>query len=144
MRLRVPMAFVCLCLSAAAWRAEATSPSASKAPAAALRHDSTRCTAHPEVDVCYDAIRWYPNDPTLLVALGDALLRAHRPADAMRNYRRAAALMPNLRGVAAKITAAEAKLPAVRSRGSQPVERLSTNALPGKRFSNAAPETQSH
>jgi hypothetical protein len=70
----------------------------------------------------------------LLVALADALVRAGRPADAIRNYRRAVALAPNMSGVAAKISAAQAKLS---SRRALPV-------APARRYSNAAPETQSH
>lgn len=139
------LSLVCLFLSNATWALEA-SPAAGKAAAAAaaLKRDSARCNAHADIDACYDAIRWNPDDPALLVALGDALARAQRPADALRNYRRAAALAPNVRGVAAKISAAEAKLAAGRTRGIPPVDRLSSNASPPKHFSNAAPATQSH
>jgi Flp pilus assembly protein TadD len=90
---------------------------------------------HADLSACYDAIRWNPADPVLLVALADALVRANRPADAIRNYRRAAALAPTMPGVAAKISAAQAKLSARRS------PAVSGN---GRRYSNAAPETQSH
>ena len=124
-----------LLLSTAAWPREAASPSADRAAAATLKRDAARCRARADLDACYDAIRWSPGDPALLVALGDALERAQRPADAIRNYRRAAALAPDTRGLAAKISAAEAKLARRAPRA---------NGTSGKRYSNAAPETQSH
>jgi predicted Zn-dependent protease len=99
-----------------------------------------RCRA---VESCYDAIRRSPSDPTLLSALGDALLRANRPADALRTYQRVASLAPNTPGVAAKITAIEATLSAKRPPGNSPLRAASADAS-GKRYSNAAPETQSH
>jgi len=119
-----------LLLFMAAW-SQAAAPALSSADAAALKRDSARCGAHADVDACYDAIRRNPSDPALLVSLGDALVRANRPTDAIRNYRRAAVLAPNTRGLPAKITAAEAKLAAMK-------------AVVSKRYSNAAPETQSH
>jgi cytochrome c-type biogenesis protein CcmH/NrfG len=130
------LAFVFLC--AATQPLEAASLSADKAAAAALKRDSARCRAQGSVDACYDAIRWNPGDPALLVALADALVRAQRPADAIRNYRRAAALAPNMPGVAAKISAVEAKM------SSRHVRPGAAGGAAGKRYSNAAPETQSH
>jgi cytochrome c-type biogenesis protein CcmH/NrfG len=123
-----------LLLSAAAWPREAASPSKDQAAAAKLKRASARCHAQADLDACYDAIRWNPGDPELLVALGDALERAQRPADAIRNYRRAAALAPDTRSLAAKISAAEA----LAKRGTR------ANGVSGKHYSNAAPETQSH
>lgn len=130
------LAFVLLCT--AARPLAAASPSADKAVAAALKRDSARCRAQADVDACYDAIRRNPGDPALLVALADALVRAQRPADAIRNYRRAAALEPNMPGVAAKISAVEAKLSSRRARPDPAAGGT------GKHYSNAAPETQSH
>jgi cytochrome c-type biogenesis protein CcmH/NrfG len=120
-----------LLLFTAAWSQAAVSPALSSADAAALKHDTARCSSRADVDACYDAIRRNPSDPALLVSLGDALVRAKRPTDAIRNYRRAAELAPNTRGLPAKISAAEAKLAAMSTAAS-------------KRYSNAAPETQSH
>jgi cytochrome c-type biogenesis protein CcmH/NrfG len=130
-----PLVLAFLLLSTAAWSREAVSPSPGKASAATLKRDSARCSALADVDACYDAIRWNPADPALLVALGDALLRANRPADAIRNYHRAAALAPNMRGLTAKISAAEKKLSS---------KHAPANGAPGKHYSNAAPEAQSH
>lgn len=124
-----------LLLSAAAGSLQAASPSAGNAAAAALKRDSALCRVHADLDACYDAIRWNPVDPALLVALGDALVVAKRPGDAIRHYRRAAALAPGMPGIAAKIKVAEARLTSTRAAG---------NLAPGKRYTNAAPEAQSH
>jgi hypothetical protein len=126
-------------LTAVAGSRAAVSPSPGSAGAAALARDSTRCRAQGDLNACYDAIRWSPGDPALLVALADALVRAKRPADALRYYRRAAVIAPNLPAVAAKISATEAKLSSKRASGN-----LSAAAANGKRYSNAAPEAQSH
>jgi Flp pilus assembly protein TadD len=115
----------------AAWSAEPSSP---EAAAAAAKRDSTRCVTLADLDACNDAIRRKPSDPELLVALADALVRAKRPADAIRHYRRAAALAPHMPGLAAKLSDAESQLAAERA----PVPARRT------RYSNAAPETQSH
>jgi cytochrome c-type biogenesis protein CcmH/NrfG len=128
-----------LLLPIAAWSLEAPSPTA--ANAATAKRDSTRCVAQADVNACNDAIRRNPSDPALLVALGDALVRAKRPADAIRHYRRAATLAPHMPGLADKISAAESRLASDRA----PVAaRASANPASGKRYSNAAPETQSH
>jgi septal ring factor EnvC (AmiA/AmiB activator) len=99
---------------------------AARKPGAA-KTDSPRCR---NLDACYDAIRRRPSDPALLSALGDALLRANRPADALRTYQRLAILAPNMPGVAAKITATEAKISAKRATG--------------KASAHTASQTQSH
>jgi cytochrome c-type biogenesis protein CcmH/NrfG len=115
----------------AAWPGEPSSP---EAAAAAAKRDSTRCVTLADLDACNDAIRRKPSDPELLVALADALVRAKRPADAIRHYRRAAALAPHMPGLAAKLSDAESQLASERT----PVPARRT------RYSNAAPETQSH
>ncbi len=130
-----PLFLAFLLLSTVAWSPEAASPSASDAAAAALKRNSALCHAHADLDACYDAIRWNPGDPALLVALGDALVLAQRPVDAIRIYHRAAALAPRMPGITAKIRVAEARLTSKRAAG---------NLAPGKRYTNAAPEAQSH
>jgi Flp pilus assembly protein TadD len=110
--------------SAVVWSRETVAPPAGAPTAATSNRDLERCRAHANLDACYDAIRRKPRDPALLVALGDALERANRPVEAVRAYRRAAALAPNSRGIAAKISAIEAKR--------------------GQRSSNAEPATKSH
>jgi len=133
---------VLLLVTTGAWPRGAALP-ADKAAASTLERDYDRCRNHADVGACYDAIRWNPADPALLVALGDALLRANRPADAIRKYRRAAALAPNMRGISAKISEAEARLPAKRARENPAADRAA-GGTQGRRYSNAAAETQSH
>jgi cytochrome c-type biogenesis protein CcmH/NrfG len=125
------LVFATLFLAMAAWSVDAPSP---EATAAAAKRDATRCVMQAELDACNDAIRRNPSDPELLVALADALVRAKRPADALRHYRRAAALAPHMPGLAAKLNEAENQLAAERT----PVSARRT------RYSNVAPETQSH
>jgi cytochrome c-type biogenesis protein CcmH/NrfG len=133
-----------LLLSATASPGDAELPSAGKAPAATLKRDSVLCSVQANIDACYDAIRWSPNDPALLVGLGDALLRAKRSQDAIRSYRRAAALAPGMPGLAAKITAAELALSSKQASARPPGDRASGSAGTDKRYSNAAAEAQSH
>jgi hypothetical protein len=97
----------------------ATTPAAGKPVTAGgkLNTDFQRCRAG-GIDACYDAVRYRPSDPSLLSALGDALLRAKRPADALRTYQRVAILAPNMPGVVAKISAIEAKLSAKHASGN--------------------------
>lgn len=130
-------ALLLLCVAAGS---QAALSAVAKPAAEALKRDFESCRAHANVDACYDAIRWNPRDPALLMALGDALERAKRPADAIRAYRRAAALAPNTPGVAAKISAAEARLSHKAERGGHSTRE----ATAGKRYSNAATESQSH
>jgi cytochrome c-type biogenesis protein CcmH/NrfG len=124
------LVFATVFVAMAAWSAEAPSPEA----AAAAKRGSTRCVMQADLDACNDAIRRNPSDPELLVALADALVRAKRPADAIRHYRRAAALAPHMPGLAAKLSEAESQLASERT----PVPARRT------RYSNVAPETQSH
>jgi hypothetical protein len=118
---------------------EAATPAEEKpmTAAATLHANSRRCRAG-GIDACYDAIRYRPSDPSLLFALGDALVRANRPADALRAYQRVAILAPNTPGIAAKISTLEAKLSAKQASGGG-----STHAVDAMRNSNAAPQTQS-
>ena len=127
-------AFLLLSMAACPW---AAALAAAEGSAATIKRDFDACRAHADIDACYDALRWKPSDPELLVALGDAQVRAHRAADAIRTYKRAAEIAPGMAGLNAKISAAEAR----------PAKRVPPNAAhadPGKRFSNAAPEAQSH
>jgi cytochrome c-type biogenesis protein CcmH/NrfG len=132
-------ALALLLLTTAVWAQPSTSPAA-KSAAATLKRDFERCRTYSNLDACDDAIRWNPSDPALLVAQGDALLKAKRPADAIRAYRRAATLAPNLGGMDARIGAAQAKLAAAHA----PRARPTATAAASKRYSNAAPESQSH
>jgi len=115
---------------------------AGRPSAATLKHLYDNCHAHANLDACYDAVRWSPSDPAVLVALGDAQVAATRFADALRTYRRAAELAPATRGLAAKISATEAKLSPKHARN--PLPHAADRGAAEKRFSNAAPEAQSH
>jgi cytochrome c-type biogenesis protein CcmH/NrfG len=107
---------------------------------AALKREFDNCHAHANLDACYDALRWNPTDPALLAALGDALAGAGRPADALRAYRRASTLAPGTPGLNAKINATEVKLS---KHGGNPAPRAA-RAAPEKRYSNVAPDSESH
>jgi cytochrome c-type biogenesis protein CcmH/NrfG len=130
---------VLLLLSVTEWPRDAVSQTAGEAAAATLKRDIARCSTQADVEACYNAIRRNANDPALLVALGDALVRAQRPEDAIRNYRRAAVIAPSMSGIAAKISAAQEKM-ASRRASVRPTGSAGTD----KRFSNAAPQAQSH
>ncbi len=142
---RLPaLVILLLCLAVGSREAEA-SPESPKAVAATLKRDSQRCRASANLDACYDAIRRNPSDPGLLVALGDALARAKRPADANRAYRRAQALAPDTRGLAAKISATETKLSPKHGAKRPPTHAAAgQDTAPAKRYSNAEQDTQSH
>jgi tetratricopeptide (TPR) repeat protein len=113
---------------------------------ATVKRDLRNCREHANIDACYDAIRWKPDDAILQVALGDALSAARRPADALRAYRRAAEIAPDKHGIAAKISRTEAKLSSPREQPTGPT----ATALPtvpiviAKRYSNVEPAAQSH
>lgn len=107
-------------------------------------HYATRCHTHKDLDSCSDAVRWNPGDPALIVALADALARARRLPEALRDYRRAESLEPDMRGLDAKIKAAEAKLSERRAPKKPAADRASVDPTAGKRYSNADPATESH
>jgi cytochrome c-type biogenesis protein CcmH/NrfG len=111
--------------------------------AEALNRDTRNCRAH-SISACYDAVRWNPSDPALQVSLGDALMAARRPADALRAYHRASTMAPNTPGVAAKIAAAERKRSTRRVASVQPARTAAIAKASTPGFSNAAPEAQSH
>jgi cytochrome c-type biogenesis protein CcmH/NrfG len=127
----------CLLLSAGAWPQESAAP-ATQPSDAAIQRDIRVCRAHRNLEACYDAIRWQPKDPALQIALGDALLAAKRPGDALRAYRRAHEISPSLPGIDAKISSAEAKLSPPSATQDQ------SNTVAAKRYSNAEPEANSH
>jgi tetratricopeptide (TPR) repeat protein len=134
--------------------------------AAKLKRDTFRCTSLGDLDACNEAVSMSPEDPALLIADGDALARAKRPADALSRYRRAATLVPDKAEVDTKINAAEAELPAAHpdvamvagrarhqavagaarpsSAANLQIAQSNAAATPIRRYSNAAPETRSH
>jgi Flp pilus assembly protein TadD len=124
-------AMLLLCAAGSAW---AAAPKGNP--------DAERCRAHGSVDTCYDAIRHSPSDPSLLAALGDAFAREKHTADALRAYRRAAGLAPADRSVIAKIAALEGKPVAKKVAAATPPRAVNDGA--SRRYSNAAPESESH
>jgi len=102
------------------------------------------CHARKDLDSCSDAVRWNPGDPALIAALADALVRAGRVPEALRDYRRAESLEPGLRGLDAKIKATEARLNERNKPRKVPTDRATADAASPKRYTNADPEAQSH
>jgi Flp pilus assembly protein TadD len=127
--MKILVALVLCCAAGGSW-------------AASSNGDAERCRAHGGIDTCYDAIRRSPSDPTLLSSLGEAFARANRPADALRTYRRAAVLAPADRTIAAKVAALEGKS-SPKKKPAAAVLRANNDAG-SRRYSNAAPESQSH
>jgi hypothetical protein len=126
-----------LCASSAS--AAASSPefaAAERARYAAL------CHAHKDLNSCSDAVRWSPGDPALVVALADALVRARRLPEALRDYQHAQSLQPDMHGLDAKIKATQAAL-SERHAPKKPLA-ASIGQAPAKRLTNVDPETESH
>jgi len=78
------------------------------AEGAKLARNQLRCTRLADIQACEDALQSKPDDVPLLLAKGDALLQANRPADAVTAYRHASQLKPGDEAVQTKLTAAEA------------------------------------
>ena len=135
---------VLLVLTACAWPAQAASPSNDHFAETQRAHYATLCRARKDLDSCSDAVRWNPGDPALVVTLADALVRARRLPEAIRDYRRAEAMEPNMRGLDAKIKGAQAKLTERPAPRKPAADGASADEAAAKHYSNAEPETQSH
>jgi tetratricopeptide (TPR) repeat protein len=107
------------------------------------RTAAQQCRAHARVGVCDDALRWNPSDPSLLVAMGDALMRVRRFPDAIRAYQRAAAIAPHTPGLKDKIETAQTTSAKIKPAG-RAAHDASGETESGKRFSNSEPDTQTH
>jgi cytochrome c-type biogenesis protein CcmH/NrfG len=137
---------ISVCLGLALWCLAAWGQSSASADgsgsAASARDAADRChSRYATVDACDDAVRYNPRDPSLLIAMGDAQMRAKRPGDAARAYQRAAALAPGNTGIQQKIAKADAIIAKYKNSAGRATV---TAATANKRFSNADPETQSH
>ena len=75
--------------------------------AAKAQRSMLRCAQLSDLTACDEALKGRPNDPQILAAKGDALLKASRPAEAAVAYRRAAELDPGNRAFAVRIATAE-------------------------------------
>jgi Flp pilus assembly protein TadD len=117
---------------------------------AKLKRDAFRCDNLADLDACGEAVRLKPDDPALLTALGDALMQAKRPSEALQHYRHAESLAADTPALAEKIRVAEAELPAVPApapAGSESVNARIARAPPRtapRRYSNLSPAGQSH
>lgn len=78
------------------------------AEGAKLARNQLRCTRLADITACEDALKSKPDEVTLWVAKGDALLQANRVADAAAAYHRASQLKPGDEAVKTKLSAAEA------------------------------------
>jgi len=122
----VMWAIVALPLSCTDAWSESTAPTASvSTPSVSTAAGTTataRAAAHrchsPQatIDACDDAVRWNPQDASLLIAMGDVQMRAQHPADAARAYRHALALAPSTPGIQQKISKADARLAKINAR----------------------------
>jgi predicted Zn-dependent protease len=139
-----PLFFTVLLLVAAWVPGQAASTADDRFAATQRARYAALCRAHRNLDACSDAVRWSPGDPVLITNLADALMRAGRVPEALRDYRRAAALAPEMRGLDAKIKAAEARLTSRRPPKKVALDRSSVDAADKKRYSNGEPEAQSH
>lgn len=137
--------FLSLLLLATVWiPGESASASDDRFATAERARYAALCHARKDLDSCSDAVRWNPGDPALIAALADALVRAGRVPEALRDYRRAESLEPDMRGLNAKIKATEARLNERNKPRKVPVDRATADVASPKRYTNADPEAQSH
>jgi hypothetical protein len=135
----VALVALCTLRSMPSWSAEDHFAATERARYAAL------CRAHKDLGSCSDAVRWSPGDPVLVATLADALVRAHRLPEALRDYQHARSLQPGMPGLDTKISALEARLNEHHVPRKAQAERAAAGATgAAKHYSNADPETQSH
>lgn len=77
--------------------------------AAKLSRLLLRCNKLADIAACDEGIALKPQDTELVIAKGDALLQAKRPAEALTAYRRAAELAPSNETLASKVAAARSQ-----------------------------------
>ncbi len=68
-----------------------------------------RCTREREVAACDEVLGQQPNNTKILIAKGDALVEAHRPAEASKAYIRASELAPNDTALTGKLQALQSQ-----------------------------------
>ena len=118
---------------------EAASASDDRFASAERARYAALCHARKDLDSCSDAVRWNPGDPSLITALADALARAGRLPEALRDYRRA-----EISALDAKIKATEARLNERHKPRKVPADRATADAASPRSYTNADPEAQSH
>jgi predicted Zn-dependent protease len=77
--------------------------------AARVSRNLLRCSKLGDINACDDALKLKPNDPDILLAKGDALLQASKPADAELIYRKAKQVAPDNPKITAQLAAAQAQ-----------------------------------
>ncbi len=86
---------------------------------ARLNRNMQRCTRLSEVAACDDVLSRQPNNAKILIAKGDALMKADRPEDALAVYVRAAKLAPNDTALTGKLHALQSQRQASLQRCTQ-------------------------
>ena len=81
---------------------------------ARLNRKMERCTREREVAACDEVLSQQPNNTKILIAKGDALVEAHRPAEASKAYLRASELAPNNAALTGKLQALQAQRQALK------------------------------
>ncbi len=77
--------------------------------AARLSRNLLRCTRLADVEACDEALKHKPDDAQILLAKGDALLKASRPGEADAAYRRARQILPEDGRVERQLAAVQAQ-----------------------------------
>ncbi|HME38026.1 MAG TPA: hypothetical protein VKG63_03600 [Steroidobacteraceae bacterium] len=83
---------------------------------ARLNRKVERCTREREVAACDEVLSQQPNNTKMLIAKGDALVTAHRPAEASKAYIRASELAPNNTALTGKLQALQSQRQALLKR----------------------------
>jgi tetratricopeptide (TPR) repeat protein len=83
---------------------------------ARLNRRMERCTSEHEVAACDEILSQQPNNSKIIIAKGDALVMAHRPAEALKAYIKARELTPNNTTLAGKLQALQAQRQALLKR----------------------------
>jgi tetratricopeptide (TPR) repeat protein len=83
---------------------------------ARLNRKMERCTREREVAACDEVLSQQPNNTNILIAKGDALVEAHRPAEASKAYVRASELAPNNTALTRKLQALQSQRQALLKR----------------------------
>lgn len=83
---------------------------------ARLNRKIERCTRESDAAACDEVLSQQPNNATVLIAKGDALMTAHRPAEAWKTYIRASELAPNNTALTGKLQALKSRRQALLKR----------------------------
>ena len=83
---------------------------------ARLNRKMERCTRDGEVAACDEVLSQQPDNTKILIAKGDAMMKAHRPAEAWKAYIRASELKPNDTALTGKLQALHSQRQAVLKR----------------------------